>query len=318
MRSFAWFLVLIALGFAAIAVFTYPAWLLIHPYLSVPFHRLGERIGLLALVGMLFVSARRLGIRDRLSLGYGLPRAAFLKEMTIGLLLGVMTMLLVVGLMSLLGLLDGSALRALAPTALAKIALNRLLSGFAVAAIEETLIRGAMFTAIERESGATLAVLLTSVLYAASHFLASFHIAPAEVLASSGVDLLVGTLKAFAHPLHIVDAFMCLFAVGVALSVVRIINGNIAACLGLHAGWVWVMLMVHEVSQPVRTARLGFLLSQFDGFVGWLVFACTVLIALALRMFYSRRMAAASQSKGSPCAGSVGRAQECPMAPRIR
>ena len=159
----------------------------------------------------------------------------------------------------------------------------------AVAFIEETFLRGAMHTAIERESGTRAAVLLTALLYAATHFFAKFHIPPEQVNAHSGLDLLAGTLHAFAQPLAIADAFLALFAVGVVLGLVRAATGSIAACIGLHAGWVWVMLVAHELAQPRAGARLGFLLSRFDGFVGWLVLAWTLLLALPLWRFYVAR-----------------------------
>jgi len=157
-----------------------------------------------------------------------------------------------------------------------------------VAFIEETFLRGAMQTGIERESGTTAAVILTAVIYSATHFFASFKIPPDEVTAWSGVDLLSGTLHLFAHPLGIADAFLCLLAVGIVLGTIRAATGNIAACIGLHAGWVWVMLVVHELSQPLRAAPLNFLLSRFDGFVGWLVLAWTILLGFGLRRFYAR------------------------------
>src|SRR5256886_11322838 len=49
--------------------------------------------------------ARHLRLADRTSLGYGLPRRAFLREMSLALILGVASMLAVGGLMSALGLL---------------------------------------------------------------------------------------------------------------------------------------------------------------------------------------------------------------------
>jgi hypothetical protein len=81
------------------------------------------------------------------------------------------------------------------------------------------------------------------------------------------------------------DAFICLFAVGFVLATIRAGTGNIAAGVGLHAGWVWVMLIAHELTKPVRDQPLSFLLSQFDGFVGWLVFAWTVLMGVVLVRF---------------------------------
>ena len=291
MRAFVWFLGMILIGLAAIAVLTYPAWVLLHPYFPFPFHRLGERIGMVALLCVFLLFARRLGVGDRKSLGYGSPRPKFLREMSMGLLLGVVTMSVVVGIMTALGLLDWTAAGHLDAAAVARLAALRLSSALAVALIEETFLRGAMLTAIERESGAKVAVLLTALVYSAGHFFASFHIPPEQVSMWSGIDLLGGTLHLFSHPLDIADAFLCLFAVGVVLGSVRVTTGNIAACMGLHAGWVWVMLVAHEMSQPVRTATLGFLLSGFDGFVGWLVLAWTILLGFGLRRFYARRVA---------------------------
>jgi membrane protease YdiL (CAAX protease family) len=287
MRTFAYFLGLILLGLASIAIFTYPAWLLLHPHFEFPFHRIGERIGMLALGLGFLLTARRLGLRDRASLGYRLPPGKFLREASIGLTLGAASMSAVVGLMTALGLLDWTAAAALTATAAAKLVVQSLASGLAVAFIEETFLRGAMHSGIERESGSRAAVILTAVVYSATHFFASFRIPAAEVSASSGVALLLGTLHSLIHPLGIADAFLCLVAVGILLGRVRTATGNIAACIGLHAGWVWTMLVVHALAQPVRPTPLSFLLSRFDGFIGWLVLAWTIPVGLVLQRFYA-------------------------------
>ena len=289
MRAFAWFLLLLAAALAVVAVFTWPAWLLLHPHFDFPFHRIGERIGMLALAAGFLLVARHLKLADRASLGYGAPRPLFVREMLIGLGLGAATMLAVVAGMSALGLLDWSRAAAMSAGALARLPVATLASGLAVAFIEESFVRGAMYTAIQRESGARTAVLLTSVCYAASHFFGKVRIAPEDVTPWSGVALLGQSLQAFAHFSGIVDAFLALTAVGVVLALVRQATGNIAACLGLHAGWVWVMLVAHELSAPRRDAPLGFLLSRFDGFVGWLVLGWTLLLAVPLWRFYAGR-----------------------------
>jgi membrane protease YdiL (CAAX protease family) len=184
---------------------------------------------------------------------------------------------------------------------LASVALKGLLTGLVVALVEETFLRGAMFSAIARESGVRAAILLTSLVYAATHFFVSFRIPADQVTALSGVDLVLGTVKRFADPfgLHdpsvaIVDAFLCLFAVGVLLASVRAVTGNIAACMGLHAGWVWVIAFVREGSQPNDAHPMRYLVSQFDGVVGWLVLAWTVVIGLVLYRLYARGRTAVS------------------------
>jgi len=289
MRTLGCFLGLFLAGFGCIAAFTYPAWVLLHPHFGFPFHRIGERIGMLALLLGLAVIARPLRLADRASLGYGIARRRFAREATLGLALGIVTMAAVVGLMSALGLLDWSRAADLTVSRGCKLIVAATSSAAAVAFIEETFLRGALFTGIERESGATAAVLLTSLLYSATHFFASYKIAPDQVTAASGVTLVLGTLHLFADPLQIADAFLCLFAVGLILGTIRRATGNIAACIGLHAGWVWVMLVVHELSAPQRAAPDGFLLSRFDGFIGWLVLAYTIPLGFGLRRFYVNR-----------------------------
>jgi membrane protease YdiL (CAAX protease family) len=289
MRSFTYFLGLFVLAFAVVAALTYPAWLLLHPHFNFPFHRIGERIGMVVLFVGLVLTARRLGIKDRASMGYGAPRRVFLREWGLGLLLGSVTMLAIVAIMAGLGVLEWKAHAPSGAGSLAKLVGASLLSGVAVALIEETFIRGAMFTAIQRESGTTLAVVLTSILYSASHFFGKVRIPADQVTAWSGVDLLRGTLHAFSDPLGMVDAFACLAAVGAVLALIRYRTGNIAAGLGLHGGWVWVMLIAHDLTQPAEGSPLRWLLSRFDGFVGWLVLAWTCLMGVGLWVFYSRR-----------------------------
>ena len=289
MRTFLWFLGLLAAAFAAMALFSYPAWLLLHPYFGFPFHRIAARIGMLALAIGFVSIARRLGLADRASLGYGVTRPVFLREFALAFGLGVALMLAVVAIMLAMGLRIWQPGVDLHAAAVTRLAVQALLSALTVAAIEETFLRGAMFSGIAREGGTTLAIVLSALIYAAMHFIARYHIAPEQVVFSSGLAMVTGSLHAFADPLAIGDAFAALFAVGVLLACIRAATGNIAACMGLHAGWVWIMLVVRDVSAPDSTGALGFLLSNFDGFVGWLVFLWIVLVGRPLYRYYQRR-----------------------------
>jgi membrane protease YdiL (CAAX protease family) len=289
MRSFAIFLGLIALGLAGIAALGYPAWLLIAPLLDHPkFHRVASRVGMVILVVAFLLAARRLKVADRQSLGFGLPPAPFAREVAWGIVLGVALMLPVLGTMVALDMRDriGPPLSA---WQWASLMMSGLARGLVIAFIEETFIRGAMQTAITRESGARLAILLTSLLYAATHFIGRYRVAAGDVDAWSGVELLRGALLAFAHPLDILDAFLCLAAVGALLGMVRHITGNIAACIGLHAGWVAVIYVVRETSERNAHGPALWLLSDYDGFIGWMVCFWTLAIGWMLWWWYGLR-----------------------------
>jgi membrane protease YdiL (CAAX protease family) len=291
MRAFGWFFGLILFALTVMALAGYPAWLLLHPHCHFAFHRIASRLAMLAAAVGLVLIARHLGLTDRASFGFGAPRRHFLQQCLIGLTLGVVSMALIVAVMLGLGLrtLTANALGASALAGTVAIGLGR---GCAVALIEETFLRGAMFTAIARESGARLAIILTALVYAATHFIGRYHIDAAAVNPHSGIDLLVGTLHAFADPRRIVDAFACYFAVGAVLGDVRARTGNIAACIGLHAGWVWVIAVASELSQPNPSSPLHYLLSSWDGILGWLVCGWTIVAGLAIDRFYRQRSAA--------------------------
>jgi uncharacterized protein len=288
MRSFAIFLGLIALGFAGIALLGYPAWLLISPLLDNPkFSRIASRVGMLILLVGFVLVARRLKVADRGSLGYALPAPRFLGEVAKATLLGALLMLPILATMVMF---DMRELKVDAPglAGWIKIVLGGLATGLVVALIEETFLRGAMQTAITRESGAALAITLTSLVYAALHFVAGkYRVPPEQVHFGSGVEMLAEVLQRFAAPAAILDSFLCLVAVGVILGVVRNLTGNIAACIGLHAGWVTVIFAVRETSRPT-SGPAAWLMSEYDGFIGWMVLAWTLVIGWAVYLIYRR------------------------------
>lgn len=290
MRSFAIFLGLIALALAGIAVFAYPAWLLTQSLdLEFKFHRVASRIAMLTLLVGFVVVARRLGVADRASLGYTLPPRRFFAEIARAILIGVLTMLPVLATMVVLDMRELKPGLVVDAATWLRLIATGLGTGLVVALIEETFLRGAMQTAITRESGVTAAVLLTSLVYAATHFIGRYRVAAADVHAGSGLDMLAGALAAFASPLGILDAFLCLAAVGIMLGMVRALTGSIAACIGLHAGWVAVIYVVRATSQRNADSPAWWLMSDYDGFIGWMVFAWTFVLGALLYWWYGPR-----------------------------
>jgi membrane protease YdiL (CAAX protease family) len=288
MRAFLILVLLMACCFVAGAVLAYPAYLLVHPLNeSWPFHRIAARLAMLFLLVGLLLVLRRLQVRTRADWGYGVARATFLRTVLGALLIGIVSMLPVAAL--LLGL-DVRELKpgALDLTSVTLTILGALLAGLVVAFFEETFLRGAMHTAIARESGQRAAIGLTALIYSALHFLSRVRIAHEDVTWSSGGKLLAGTFATFTQPQVIVDSFLALAAVGVLLGVIRARTGHIAACIGLHAGWVCVIGVLREVSVRNPASPWSFLVGDYDGVVGWLVFAWATLI-IGVYVYLERR-----------------------------
>src|SRR6202035_6108 len=153
MRAFAWFLGAILLAGLISALLAYPAYELTSTFASFKFHRVAGRVAMLVLAVELVWLCRHLNITRKRDFGYGLPWRQFLMVSFAAGAIGMTTA--GVGAWFLLS----SHLRIMgpsfAPTAFnfARIFLMALSSGIAVALIEETVMRGAMHTAIERESG---------------------------------------------------------------------------------------------------------------------------------------------------------------------
>ena len=298
MRAFAIFVGLIALGLAGIAILGYPAWLVISPWLDNPkFHRIASRVGMGLLVVGFFYAARHLKIADRQSLGFGLPWKKFTAEVFRAVFFGALLMMPAVATMIAFDMLVPAAKPA---PGWVHLILGGILTGLTVAFIEETFLRGAMLTAIMRESGARLAIVLTALLYATVHFLGTYRVKAANVNAGSGIDMLTHTLGVFGDPLRIIDAFLCLLAVGVLLGILRVRTGNIASAIGLHAGWVAVIYVVRETTDRNPDAPGAWMLGEFDGFIGWLVLAWTLVLGITLTWWYRPRTAGRERAPSAP------------------
>jgi uncharacterized protein len=286
MRSLLYFLMLFAVALGAVAALTWPAWLAVTPFIDVPFHRVGNRVALLALgLGLWFV-ARRTRVASRAGMGFGAPASRFLRQLVVGFAWGVAFMVPLAAIMIALGLRDVNTDPRLSQ--IAALVGAGLLSGLSVALIEETFLRGAMFSAVSRDAGVVAAVLSTSAIYAAIHFFARYRIPASEAYWGSGFDLVAGSLRALATPALIRDAFLSLAAVGALLAVVRHWTGNIASCIGLHAGWVTVMLTTVRYTTVDPDADYAWLLSRHDGFVGWLVLGWCAIAAIPMLLYYRR------------------------------
>ena len=300
MRTFAIFLLLFALAAIVSGLLTYPAWVLVQTIADQPVHRVMERVGMLVLGATTVVFLRKWGLANKVALGYGISRPIFIRQMLWGFVSGVLLMLPITALLLSMGVrvLSADYLTSASPTLdLVKAVGVGLLTGFAVAFVEETFCRGAMFAAIKRESGLALAILLPTLFYAATHFLGGKLRIPADqVTYSSGLQVTANLFERFTSPLEFADSFLALVALGVLLSLIRWRTGAIAGCVGLHAGGVCVIVATRNLTDVDRSASWSWLVGSYDGVIGWLMLAWIAIVALVYLRF------AKSDSYGHPVA----------------
>jgi membrane protease YdiL (CAAX protease family) len=277
MRAFAWFFgVLVAAGLLT-ALIAYPVYELTSHVASWPFHRVASRVAMLAAAGGLVWLCRHLGVGSKRALGYGLPSRRFV---TVALISGIVGMATAAAGAALLLAMQWRI--GVATPSVLKLLLVGLSSGIAVALIEETVMRGAMHSAIARESGQWAAVLLTAPLFAVLHFFAKARIPVDELHWASGFDLLARSFAPLSTPSLVFDSFAAWLAVSLVLSLTRVLTGNIATALGLHAGWVVVLRMLQEATAPGPGAHASAWVGRFDGLLGYWVLPWSAAIGVAL------------------------------------
>ena len=92
----------------------------------------------------------------------------------------------------------------------------------------------------------------------------------------------------FSSPV-IIDSLLALFAAGVFLSLVRLRTGNIAQCIGIHAGWVLVIKVTKSISTVNYESGWGFLVGTYDGVIGFMGFAWLCLLSISYYWLGTRR-----------------------------
>jgi membrane protease YdiL (CAAX protease family) len=290
MRFFAKSLFAILVAALIAGALTYPAWLLVTVFGDARPDRVMRRVGMIVLAIALYVVLRRSGLATRSTLGYALPRRDFIRQLTFGFFAGLVLMSPLVW--GLFGLDLRNPTVVLTSAVLAKLFLQGILTGLTVAFVEETFLRGAMFGAIQRESGTFMAVALPSLLYAAVHFLGgSLRIPPADMDFGGGLRIAADLFSRFTTPLEFIDSFAALLALGILLSLIRLRTGAIAGCVGLHAGGVCVITVLRNMSTTNQDASLAWLVGSYDGVIGWMACVWIGVVTLLFWRNTKKRMA---------------------------
>ncbi|WP_295385689.1 CPBP family intramembrane glutamic endopeptidase [uncultured Thiodictyon sp.] len=237
----------------------------------------------------LWVFLRRLGLADRVSLGYGVAGPALRRALGGGWLLGVLLLLLPALLLVQLAVLVPVA----APdwAAIARKSGQALLGGLLIGVLEETFFRGALFSAIRRREGWVAAAVFPAALYALVHFLKPGHLPAGMAFDWSGAFYMVSHVFVDGLRWQNLDSLAALFVAGVLLALVRERTGHIGWCIGLHAGWVWLIQTTRALTDANPDAQLSFLVGSYDEFIGVLTMAWVGVVTLAYWYWTGPRVA---------------------------
>ena len=153
-----------------------------------------------------------------------------------------------------------------------------MLSAVVVGVLEEVWFRGGLLTLLRRCGGVALALFGGSVFYAGAHFLAI----PGGLNSSDAHQLSTFELLQVAaqnmFQLQHLDSFAALCIAGATLALIRLRQGDVAMCIGIHAGWVLTIKLFKKLTYVSPTATNRFLAGQYDDVIGWVAAACLAMM----------------------------------------
>jgi membrane protease YdiL (CAAX protease family) len=119
--------------------------------------------------------------------------------------------------------------------------INATWAAVVVAMLEELVFRGALFGLLRRAMPWPAALIASSIVYSAVHFIQKAETAM-PVQWYSGLSLLWAML---CHPPALIPAFLTLFVAGAILALSYQRTGALYFSIGLHAGWIFWLKSYH-------------------------------------------------------------------------
>jgi len=235
-----------------------------------PLHKVISKLTLILLLLGVFPLRKMLRL-SWADLGFA-PLPQFFRQMGLGLLLALATLLPVLLTLYALEVHVWDESRNWTVTKVAGRFGLGLFLALLIGVGEELLFRGMLLSILRRHLPLFTAIGLSSLYYAALHFLKSKTPIPYDQQTiSSGFELMAEAFANWLNP-EILSALIALFMVGTFLAVIRTrMPQSLGLCIGCHAGWVWQIKLSKDVCNVNPHSDYLYLVSSYDGVIGPLV-----------------------------------------------
>jgi membrane protease YdiL (CAAX protease family) len=241
-RALAIYIIAVFIGGALLAPLLY--WLVqdfahIAPRLAAaPFHRYVNRSILgIALIG-LWPLVKNLGFNSLADVGLVRPNGQ-MKKLGAGFLLGFFSLAIVAALAFAFHARQVNS--RYSTSHIIGTLLNAALAAIVTATLEEVLFRGALFGALRKVCHWVVALVLSSMFYAITHYAFESAKDPDTITWLSGLQVLPVMLGNLTDLHAVIPGFLNLTLAGILLAWAYQRTGNLYFSIGLHMGWIfWV------------------------------------------------------------------------------
>jgi len=277
------FIAYFAIALLSGAAISYPLHSFLANWFELDFERVTSRSVLIVAIIFFMALYRMLGFSSWRDIGYSSDKKQFYSDLAKGIGIGILIMSpVIVGLLITKNRTIDMDWEISTRNSLSLL-ITALIAGLIIAFIEETLFRGAMLSAIKKQSSTVFAIVVTSLIYALVHFIQPvIEIDPNTLNWTSGFMLLKDALPSLDDMTHIFDSLIALFFAGVLLSIVKLRTNRIALCIGIHAGWVIAIKIFKRVTDTNVHSEYAFLTGSYDKVIGYLAAVSIVFFIVLL------------------------------------
>lgn len=239
-------------------------------HVSYPLHKLISKITQFLLVLSIFPAMVLLKI-NAAELGFA-KGLTFFKQMGQGFALGLVTLLPVIVSLYVFKINVPHSGHAWTAAWLAGKLGIAFVAAVAISFIEEPLFRGILLVGLKKKLPVSVAIAISALFYSTLHFLDANREIPFSRLTVTGVfRLLNEAVENIANPGYF-SAIIALFLVGVFLGILRTqVKTSLGLCIGCHSAWVMQIKMNKSLFGLNPHSHYLYLVSAYDGVVGYLV-----------------------------------------------
>ena len=213
----------------------------------------------------------------------GAPGRSLLQNFSLGLIAGISILVIVELILLTLGVHQADPDLHPDLVLILKRLVAAFISGLVVALIEETIYRGALFSGLAKHSNIVIAVIVSSLIYAAVHYI-NYRVLPAGVTVGwlTGIEMLPKAFYRLSDP-AIIDSFITLFTLGLLLALIRWRTGSLVQTIGLHAGIVTTYKLTTYLTDYRQGNSYDFLINKYDHQLGSLA---TMIFCFAIVLYW--------------------------------
>lgn len=257
-----------------------------------PFHRVASRCMMLFVIATLYPAYKLSGMRGLTDVGLDDFKAKK-KLFFSGMGVSVAGVLVVYALGSLLGVYELRASDMALSGHLIEV-LSISLGALFIGVFEEILFRGFVYNLLRSAMGFLPGILAGAFLYTIVHFVhPEFN--GSSVTCLSGIELIPHILEQM-ESAYFVPFFLTLFGTGVVLSLVFEYTGSLYMAMGLHSGWVWIMMLWdHFMQNPNQNWLFG---SKEVVSKSWMGVVFVLILIVLTELFRSRLRACRNTEEG--------------------